>query len=189
MSNKAKKSKQKKLGDKQLTIRRNRIRGMVKDYSLSDAEADFYYNALKSKETPIQFLTSTADNVRSLVDKFNVIRDINKEASVMDALTVIDKGLHESIVKANEYLESVLADTQNVVDANSEGLQASEDEQISMLTCGPIIEAFSSIQDELAENAPNLMQVIAGIYKAYVDLEKHTAKDEPEVNNEVEEND
>lgn len=170
MSNKAKKAKQAQLRKREQTKALNRIRGMVKNPNLTDTEASFYKEALASKETPYEFLVSHIDNVTNLLKEFSLIEDV---AGSEEMMPLIEQGWsihHQTIKNAGDYLAGVAKEIKEVADEYTEPFKQLGNSYQDVLQIGPALEKLANIQDELANNAVNLMGAMETVITIYAEL-------------------
>lgn len=176
MSNKAKKAKQQSLRKQEQTKRLNRVRGMVKNYNLTDAEAEFYYRALNSKETPIDFLKSTHAGIMDIISQFGTITSIAEDEELMGGLSTHYTELHSAVFLANQFLKSCAEDADKILNDNSEAFEALGTGIMDIINCGAAIEGYGNIQDSLAHNAAGLMGTIESIAQTYAAVETEYQK-------------
>ena len=172
MATKAKKANQQNLRDKERAKRLNRIRGMAGNFALTDIEAEFYYRALRSKETPAEFLAAASADIIKIIDSFNVITDIAKDTILMDGLAVHNPELHKAVSNNHKFLQDCIGEVAEINATNESVFADLGTTPVDLLTCGDAIAGFSNLQDNLATNAESLMLTVRFILETYVAIEQ-----------------
>lgn len=172
MSNKAKKAKQAKLRKQQQVKQLNRVRGQVKNFNLSDEEAAFYKRALTNKSTPAEFITETANDLRELLNKFDLIIGLAAQPDWMATIEGPYPEEHKAIKGAAEYLQSALDDLRASEVRFVDEFQGMDNSNNSFLLSSPAMEVFGSIQENIEQNAENLIKTMQMVIELYADLEE-----------------
>ena len=173
MSNKAKRAKAVKARKHQQSKVNNRIRGIVKNYGLTEAEAHFYRRALVTKETPAEFVTTVVKDLNDLLSSFDLLTDVAKEEAVMAALLITHPVIAESIKNAGVYLKDTKVQLQELHDKYLEEFKDLDASNNSYLFASSAMEDFSNLQEELSMNVPNMMLTLEQILDVYADLERN----------------
>ena len=176
MATKAKKSNQQALRKKEQAKRLNRIRGMVGNPNLSDADAMFYAKALRNKSTPSEFLAETEQDIRGIINTFDTITSVGSDTELMGGLKVHRPELHASIEDNYKFLTDCTAELDKIITDNKPTFDALEGNEMDLVVCGDAIDGLSNIQNNLAANAEALMITTKLILDTYVEIEQSEAE-------------
>lgn len=173
MSNKAKRNKQQQVRNRNEAKQLNVIRGKVKNLDLTDNEALFYQAALKSKETPLEFLENGKKEVLALIGTFHMIDDLATDEETITLLKQANPKLHEDVLRGQTYLNELREELDSIHEANVENVAKLDNtDKLAVLAIVDVLEGYNDITVSLQNNAAQLVTIIKSITEMYFEAER-----------------
>ena len=167
---------------KQMQAKREAIiRAEAAKSGIPENELDFFVKAKLSKKSPFTFLHEISNDVKVIFSQ-PLFTFINNLHAFIENDPAAKKAYQESFPdackKVYEYIsyrDSILNEVETILTENSEHLKDMGDAPLylSWIECGPIIDRFSDIQDNIRDNIEGILETARSVMDSYNKTEEY----------------